>query len=52
MTEAEDLVFADYCKRIGVRNIREYESKQLKEAQAEAEMRLRLDTQMHRLEHT
>ena len=33
VAKAEDAIFSDFCKRIGVRNIREYESKQLKEMQ-------------------
>lgn len=47
----EDAVFADFCKRIGVKDIRVYESRQLKDAQAEGEERLRLDRQIARLKN-
>ncbi|KAI0063838.1 cohesin complex subunit psm1 [Artomyces pyxidatus] len=49
--EAEDGVFAAFCEEIGVANIREYEERQLKLAQAESEARLRFDTQIARLTH-
>ena len=48
---AEDDIFADFCSRIGVANIREYEARQLKLAQEESEARLRYDTQIARLTH-
>ncbi|OSD08222.1 cohesin complex subunit psm1 [Trametes coccinea BRFM310] len=48
---AEDDIFADFCQRIGVSNIREYEERQLKLAQAENEARLQFDTQIARLTH-
>ncbi|KAI0808015.1 condensin complex subunit SMC1 [Fomes fomentarius] len=48
---AEDEIFADFCKSIGVENIREYEERQLKLAQAESEARLQFDTQIARLTH-
>ncbi|KAH9930814.1 cohesin complex subunit psm1 [Amylocystis lapponica] len=51
INEAEDGVFADFCERIGVENIREYEERQLKVAQAESEARLQFDTQIARLTH-
>ncbi|KAI0078626.1 cohesin complex subunit psm1 [Panus rudis PR-1116 ss-1] len=49
--EAEDEVFADFCERIGVDNIREYEERQLKVAQEESVARLQFDTQIARLTH-
>lgn len=48
---AEDDIFADFCREIGVANIREYEERQLKLVQAESEARLQFDTQIARLTH-
>ncbi|KDQ14832.1 hypothetical protein BOTBODRAFT_187573 [Botryobasidium botryosum FD-172 SS1] len=48
---AEDNIFGDFCREIGVSNIREYEELQLKVAQEESEARLRYDTQIARLTH-
>lgn len=47
--EADDSVFGDFCRRIGVGNIRDYEERQLKVAQAVTEARHRFDTQIARL---
>jgi structural maintenance of chromosome 1 len=47
--EAEDEVFALFCRKIGVETIREYEEQQLKVAQEESQARLRFDTQIARL---
>ncbi|KAL0960255.1 hypothetical protein HGRIS_011886 [Hohenbuehelia grisea] len=49
--DAEAAVFASFCSHIGVSNIREYESRQLKLAQEESEARLRFDNQIARLTH-
>ncbi|KAF4618816.1 hypothetical protein D9613_009734 [Agrocybe pediades] len=49
INEAEDDVFAAFCRKIGVSNIREYEERQLKVAQEESQARLRFDTQIARL---
>ncbi|KAF8957847.1 condensin complex subunit SMC1 [Flammula alnicola] len=46
---AEDGIFAAFCRKIGVSNIREYEERQLKVAQEESQARLRFDTQIARL---
>ena len=51
VNEAEDAVFEDFCAHIGVENIREYESRQLKAANEEAEARRRFETQIARLTH-
>ena len=51
VNEAEDAVFASFCEEIGVENIREYESRQLKLAQEESNVRLRFETQIARLTH-
>lgn len=48
---AEDGVFAQFCRKIKVSNIREYEERQLKLAQEESEARLRFDNQIARLTH-
>ena len=49
VARAEDEVFGPFCQRIGVRNIREYESKQLKDAQAHGEANLKLETTIARV---
>ncbi|KAH9170044.1 cohesin complex subunit psm1 [Lactarius sanguifluus] len=48
---AEDGVYGDFCREIGVANIRDYEARQLKLAQEETEARLRFETQIARLTH-
>lgn len=45
----EDAIFADFCERIGVDDIREYEEKQLRSAQADNAQLLKLDTHVARL---
>jgi structural maintenance of chromosome 1 len=49
ISEADDTVFGDFCRRIGVGSIRDYEERQLKVAQAVSEARHRFDTQIARL---
>jgi len=48
---AEDGTFANFCRKIKVANIREYEDRQLKASQGEMEARLRYDMQIARLNH-
>jgi structural maintenance of chromosome 1 len=48
---AEDKIFANFCRKIQVKHIREYEERQLKASQDESEARLRFDTQIARLTH-
>ncbi|KAG8907644.1 Structural maintenance of chromosomes protein 1 [Tulasnella sp. 403] len=48
---ADDELFADFCRKIKVKDIREYEQRQLKAAQQEGEARLRFDTHIARLTH-
>ncbi|KAK7467271.1 Structural maintenance of chromosomes protein 1 [Stygiomarasmius scandens] len=48
---AEDGVFASFCKKIKISNIREYEERQLKLAQEESVVRLRYENQIARLTH-
>jgi structural maintenance of chromosome 1 len=45
----EDKMFAAFCKKIHVDNIRDYEGRQLKHAEEENEARLRFRTQLARL---
>jgi structural maintenance of chromosome 1 len=47
---SEDEVFADFCRRIRVDNIREYEDVQLRVAEAQTEARMRYTAQMNRLQ--
>ena len=49
ISEADDTVFGDFCQRIGVGSIRDYEERQLKVAQVVSEARHRFDTQIARL---
>lgn len=49
--EAEDDIFADFCRRIGATDVREYENRQLKVAQEEQEAKMRFETQLKRLQH-
>lgn len=49
ISEADDSVFGDFCRRIGVGSIRDYEERQLEVAQAVNEARHRFDTQIARL---
>ncbi len=51
INEAEDGVYADFCERIGVENIRQYEERQLKVAQEESLAKLQFQTQIARLTH-
>lgn len=47
----DDTIFVDFCRRIGVRNIREYEEQYLRLIQEEDNARLEYEQQMKRLEH-
>lgn len=47
---SEDEVFANFCARIRVDNIREYEDVQLRVAEAQTEARMRYTAQMNRLQ--
>ncbi|KIY53050.1 condensin complex subunit SMC1 [Fistulina hepatica ATCC 64428] len=48
---AEDGVFADFCRKIHVSNIREYEERQLKAAEETSQVLLRYEKQIARLTH-
>ncbi|KAG9048939.1 Structural maintenance of chromosomes protein 1 [Serendipita sp. 407] len=49
--EAEDEIFGEFCSKIGMATIREYEDRQLKAAQEDSAVRMRFDAQIHRLNH-
>lgn len=49
INEAEDDIFSDFCRKIRVSNIREFEERQLKLSQEESDARLRFETQIARL---
>lgn len=46
-----DKVYRDFSISVGVKNIREYEERQLKDAQALQERKLTLNTQMSKLKY-
>jgi len=46
----EDAIFSDFCERIGVDDIREYEEKQLRGAQEDHAQMLKYETQLARLD--
>merc|ERR1712059_46743 len=49
MNTVEDRVFSDFCKKIGVKNIRQYEERELKSQQERAKKKLELDNQINRI---
>lgn len=49
--DAEKDIFSDFCQSVGITNIQEYEDKQFRQAQEEAEAELKYNTQISRLEH-
>uniref|UniRef100_T1IVB8 Structural maintenance of chromosomes protein n=1 Tax=Strigamia maritima TaxID=126957 RepID=T1IVB8_STRMM len=49
MNSVEDREFSDFCKSIGVANIRQYEEKELRAQQERAKKRLEFENQQHRL---
>ena len=49
--DAEDAIFAEFCTKIGVDDVREYEQKQLKAQQDSNASQLRFDTQIKKLGH-
>jgi structural maintenance of chromosome 1 len=49
MNTVEDRVFKDFCKRIGVSNIRQYEERELKSQQERAKKRLEFENQINRI---
>ena len=51
VNEAEDGIFGDFCARVGVEDIREYEERTGRVNKDESAARLRFDTQIARLRH-
>ncbi|XP_002735243.1 structural maintenance of chromosomes protein 1A-like [Saccoglossus kowalevskii] len=49
MNKVEDEVFSDFCRAIGVKNIRQYEEKELRVQQERAKKRLEFENQKSRL---
>merc|ERR1719210_983166 len=49
MNTVEDRVFSDFCKKIGVKNIRQYEERELKSRQEKAKRKLEFENQINRI---
>merc|ERR1712106_273352 len=49
MNTVEDRVFSEFCKKIGVKNIRQYEERELKSQQERAKKKLEYDNQINRI---
>merc|ERR1711962_769505 len=49
MNTVEDRVFKDFCRNIGVSNIRQYEERELKTQQERAKKRLEFENQINRI---
>lgn len=49
MNTVEDRVYADFCKKIGVANIRQYEERELVMQQERAKMQADFDQQIDRI---
>merc|ERR1719419_796435 len=49
MNTVEDRVFADFCKKINVKNIRQYEERELKSQQERAKKKLEFENQINRI---
>merc|ERR1719158_2019829 len=49
MNTVEDRVFSDFCKKIGVKNIRQYEERELKSQQERAKKKLEFENQFNRI---
>jgi len=49
MNTVEDRVFKDFCKKIGVTNIRQYEERELKSQQERAKKRLEFENHINRI---
>lgn len=48
---ADDEVFGEFCQRLSIDSVREYETVQLRAAEEESEARARFDAQIARLNH-
>ncbi|CDR88460.1 probable SMC1-chromosome segregation protein [Sporisorium scitamineum] len=51
VNRAEDRIFATFCRRIGVDNIREYEERQVRLMERQSDARLQFESQLARLNH-
>jgi len=51
INKAEDQIFAAFCKKYKIKDVREYEDRQLKVNQEVEETRIRFETQISRLKH-
>jgi structural maintenance of chromosome 1 len=51
INEIVDKIYKDFSTSVGVKNIREYEEKQLKDAQALQERKLSLSNQLSKLKY-
>merc|ERR1711923_277186 len=49
MNTVEDRVFSDFCSKIGVKNIRQYEERELKSQQEKAKKKLEFENQINRI---
>merc|ERR1712098_538331 len=49
MNTVEDRVFSDFCSKIGVKNIRQYEERELKSQQEKAKKKLDFENQINRI---
>ena len=49
MNSVEDDIFAEFCRRIGMSNIRQYEERELRSQQERAKKRLEFDNQKNRI---
>merc|ERR1711992_468360 len=49
MNTVEDRIFSDFCKKIGVKNIRQYEERELKSQQEKAKRKLEFENQINRI---
>merc|ERR1712212_1434188 len=49
MNTVEDRVFSEFCKKIGVKNIRQYEERELKSQQERAKKKLEFENQINRI---
>jgi structural maintenance of chromosome 1 len=51
VNNADDEVFDEFCQRLGIDNVRAYETVQLRAAEEESDARARFDAQIARLQH-
>merc|ERR1719370_72861 len=49
MNTVEDRVFSEFCTKIGVKNIRQYEERELKSQQEKAKKKLEYENQINRI---